>query len=260
MTGSLLDVCLALLLISAAAVTLSDAAGHEATSPTDRAGEATALLATTTAAVPYTLETNSDQNRQTASRVAHRTLAGHLAAAAVRSATLDGTTLSPSLADYRRAVRVVVADTLGPTTNVSVVWKPLPGTGIVGSLDVGPQPPATADIDAARFTVPVGGVDAANTTPEAATVAVLFPPDRIAASARDDGVAPTLVRARYRRAGAALGVDAVGAFDADDPRAANSLLAASLVDRRGEASTVDTTTNTESRVGRVVVVVRTWEP
>ena len=285
MTGTLLDVCLALLLIGAAAVTLVDADANEPTVSGLDGAEATAdTLATTTAAVNYTVARDggggpdSSTASPEAERVAHATLAGHLARAAVRSATVDGTRLSPASADYRRAVRAAVAATVGANVRVRATWTPLPGRGLSGEIRVGPSPPPAADVAAARFTVPVAaqvgrskggtatgasvtdGTDATEATDAHAAVAVLFPPDRIAATARDDGPAAALVRERYRRAGDALGVDALGAFERESPRAANRLLAGALAEREGGANTTPPGNTRSGDPGTVTVVVRTWSP
>jgi len=275
MTGTLLDVCLALLLVSAAAVTLVDGDASEPTVPEpDRAGATADALATTTAAVNYTLATGSTDpsNGSTASpeaeRVAHATLAEHLARAAVRSAALDGTRLSPATGDYRRAVRRTVATAIGTNARVRATWTPVPGTNLSGEIRVGPSPPPTADVAAARFAVPVApgtsAVAGANAAPNATgirrAIAVLFPPDRIAATARDDGPAATAVRTRYRRAGDALGVDAVGALERESPRAANRLLATALAERTDAAAASPREGPHSDRAGAVTVVVRTWSP
>ncbi|WP_348611053.1 DUF7284 family protein [Halobaculum rarum] len=292
MTGSLLDVCLALLLIGAAAGTLVGA-DAEATTAGDigasssRASETAETLAASTAAIEYTLvpaETKTGAGGTTASaspearRVAHATLAEHLARAAVRSATVADATPSPTAVNYRRAVRRTVADAIDSNTRVRAVWRPLGcddsdgALRVGGAIRIGPRPPPSATVHAARFTVPVGpssestqheraGTDGPESV-AARTIAVLFPPDRTAAAARGDPAAATAVTDRYRRAGEALGVDAVGALDRGGPHEANRALAAALEDRHVEGgSSASAEVADACRTGdpdRVTVVVRTW--
>ncbi|MXR41551.1 hypothetical protein GRX01_09395 [Halobaculum sp. WSA2] len=289
MTGSLLDVCLALLLIGAAAGTLVGAESEAAAAPdigaSSRASETAETLAGSTSAVEYTLvsaggEAESDGATASpeAQRVAHATLAEHLARAAVRSATVDGSAPSPTAADYRRGVRRTVADAIGSNTRVRAVWRPLPcddfdGTPRVeGAIGIGPHPPASTSVHAARFTVPVApssdSSDSEHTNTEAAggvaarTIAVLFPPDRIAAAERGDNAAERVVRDRYRRIGAVLGVDAVEALDRGGPREANRALAAALADRHAGTDSPEPSGEPDAcgsgDPGRVTVVVRTW--
>lgn len=290
MTGSLLDVCLALLLIGAAAGTLVGAESEAAAAPdigasSSRASETAETLAGSTAAVEYTLVSageEAESDGATASpegqRVAHATLAEHLARAAVRSATVDGSAPSPTAADYRRGVRRTVADAIGANTRVRAVWRPLPcddsdGTPRVeGTIVVGPHPPASTSVHAARFTVPVApssdSSESEHTNTEAAggvaarTIAVLFPPDRIAAAERGDNTAERVVRDRYRRVGALLGVDAVEALERGGPREANRALAAALADRHAGTDPSDPAGEPNACESgdpdRVTVVVRTW--
>lgn len=291
MTGSLLDVCLALLLISAAAGTLvgaeseAAAAPHIGSSSSSRASETAETLAGSTAPVEYTLVSAREgaaSDGATASpeaqRVAHATLAEHLARAAVRSATVGGSTPSPTATDYRRGVRRAVADAIGSNTRVRAVWRPLPcddsdGTPRVeGAIGVGPHPPASRSVHAARFSVPVApssdSSEFGRTNTEAAggvaarTIAVLFPPDRVAAAARGDHTAERVVRDRYRRVGSALGVDAVEQLERGGPRDANRALATALADRHAETDSSNPSGESgECESGdpdRVTVVVRTW--
>ncbi|MFC6793769.1 hypothetical protein ACFQFH_04680 [Halobaculum halobium] len=174
MTGSLLDVCLALLLIGAAAGTIVGADTVETDRPVSasRASQTAETLAASTATVQYDLVAERGGARgeeqspsPEARRVAHATLAEHLARAAVRSATVDGTRPTTTAADYRRSVRETVAEAVGPRTSVRAGWTPLQcdvsdasdTTALIeGAVTVGPDPPASATVRAARFTVPVG--------------------------------------------------------------------------------------------------------
>ena len=280
MTGSVLDVCLALLLISAAAGTLVGA-DAEATAARDigasssRASETAETLAASTAAVEYTLAPAGEKTgaggtsafaSPEAQRIAHATLAEHLARAAVRSATVGDETPSPTAVDYRRTVRRVVADAIDSNTRVRAVWRPFGcddsdgALRVGGSISVGPQPPPSATVHAARFGVPVApsseptkhdrADNDATGSVAARTIAVLFPPDRIAAATRGDHAAATAVTERYRLAGEALGVDAVGALDRGGPREANRALTMALAGGANACRTEDP--------DRVTVVVRTW--
>ncbi|GAA0194075.1 DUF7284 family protein [Halobaculum roseum] len=319
MTGSLIDVCLALLLIGAAAGTLvgadAEAGAGTASSPSRASGTAE-MLASSTAAVEYTLSpvregagTDRGAASPEATRVAHATLAEHLARAAVRSTTFDapvsdddttaddGAIPSATVTDYRRAVRETVAETIGPRTRVRAVWRPLPcddrggadrdGANrggadrdkadrdgrdrIGGEVTVGPRPPASTTVHAARFAVPVAPssepissdrVDADKPSRAAVrTVAVLFPPDRVAAAARGDSAAAAAVIERYRAVGDAMGVDAVGALERGGPREANRELATALAERySGDGVAEETSPCGLGDPNRVTVVVRTWSP
>ncbi|MFC7136675.1 DUF7284 family protein [Halobaculum litoreum] len=265
MTGSLLDVCLALLLVSAAAVTVVDVdtgGGHTGVETDDRAGGAADTLLATTATIGYSVGPSDDPSSPEAERVAHATLAEHLARAAVRSATVEGTRLSSTPDDYLRAVRGRVARTLGPRTSVRVRWRPLRGVGVAGGVRVGPRPPAATPISATHVTVPVGrALDGGGTrTAAATTVEVLFPPERIAAAARGDTPSTAAVVDRYRRAGESLGVDAVTPLERGGPERANRVLADALAARTTEARGSTAAAGREHTPRRVVIVVRTWEP
>ncbi|SHH51475.1 DUF7284 family protein [Halobaculum gomorrense] len=285
MTGSLLDVCLALLLVSAAAGTLAatdDAAKTAPHAAESRASETAATLATTTASVEYTIvaaegTTGPDDAAASpeADRIAHGTLGEHLARAVTRSATIDDTALSPAVGDYRRGVRRAVADAVGSRTAIRAVWRPLPCAGLGATVRVGPRPPPTVTVRAARFSVPVGAssVPAASesdtedgaTTAASRAVAVLFPPDRIAAAARGDPIASAAVTDRYRRAGRATGVDAIARLKRGGPRSANRALAAALAADAEAGAAAESPAGERDACGsgdptRVTIVVRTWSP
>jgi len=288
MTGSLLDVCLALLLIGAAAGTLVGAESEAATAPdigsSSRASETAETLAASTAAVEYALVSpreSAESDGATASpgvqRVAHATLAEHLARAAVRSATVDGSAPSPTATDYRRGVRRTVADAIGSNTRVRAVWRPLPcgdsddAPRVEGAIGIGPHPPASTSVHAARFSVPVAPSSDSSESERnteaaggvaARTIAVLFPPDRVAAAARGDQTAERVVRDRYRRVGSALGVDVVEALERGGPRDANRALATALADRHTETDSAGPSGDPDAcesgDPNRVIVVVKTW--
>ncbi len=172
--STVFDVTVCLLLLSAAIVTLS-LSGAEAGTADQTAAETASVLAATTADVEYRLDTerlaeslDSERlERRFADRAAwlddrrrHGTLAGLLARAAIGATELDGAELAPEAAGFRAAVAEAVAAALPARTAVTARWRPYPGAPVNGTVAVGGQPPAGADVRTATLELPVApGID-----------------------------------------------------------------------------------------------------
>ena len=111
----------------------------------------------------------------------------------------------------------------------------------------------------------MNGPAGAATADASRAVSVLFPPERIAAAARGDGIASAAITERYRRAGQAAGVDAVDELERDGPRSANRAVAAAIAaetdvgaDAGGSEGERDACGSGEPT--QVTIVVRTWSP
>ena len=293
--SSVLDAALFALFVGGAVLTLTMPA---APAPeTDRADAVADTLATTTADVSHTLAPGAagSSGRGVAfpwtcgpsfRRTAHGTLAEHLATAAVGAVTVDGERVTHTYADFTGAVRNA---TRNATRNrhqrvaVRAVWAPYPGAPVRGQVDVGPRPPPTATVHAARLTVDSGMpatrrsalAAARNDSYEAVAEVVadgvvsgVFPPNATRQALLADYPVNRLADARYRRFGRVLGTDTTGFVDVHanerDVRGANDELRRVLADRLAR----DMRTRFESpraaaravRVGDVTVVVRTWSP
>lgn len=130
MTGTLADTAVALLLVSASVVVVTNSSGVSNASPVQSSSAATARTAETLASVTATVRAN---------RTHHGTLAELLAVAA--------RTDTPEFADrVRRVVRGVV----GREVRVVARWRV--GRTIRGRCVVGPQPPD--ETSTARLTLP----------------------------------------------------------------------------------------------------------
>ncbi|KPN30721.1 hypothetical protein SY89_01459 [Halolamina pelagica] len=283
MTAAALDACLCLLLISAAAVTVTSVPASPAVTHTDRADAVAGTLAATTAEVPYTLEpspnaaTDPDTNPEF-DRVAHGTLASLLADAAVRTVRVDGEALTRTNARFATAVREVVADRLPPRTRVVVRWKPFPDAHLGRTFAVGDDPPQSADVHAETIRVP-SGVDAPNTAHVTAEdeghralarvvseslVAGILPPEKARLALGDDAPLDDLVRHRYRRASARYGVDTAAAIERGDTRDANRQIAAAMADHVAadleRASESPAEAVERLALDSVEISVRTWSP
>lgn len=271
------DVAVFFLLLSAAVGTLALEAHPPALAGEAGRAAATAdALATTT----VTIEGRSAAGAAGSGPTLHGTPAGLLARAAVRSATAGGRALfldRPAVDAALEAEARRIAARRAPRTRVRAVWMPYPDAVLAGRVAVGPEPPATADTDAAVVRVPLGIDAARRTDPRRAAerdgfrgvarivartvVRRAFPPARTRRALLDDR---ERVRRRYRRAASALDADLGEALAAADAERANRRLAAALAerverdlraryDRPGAAADA-------LELDSVRVVVRTWSP
>ncbi|NHX35643.1 MULTISPECIES: DUF7284 family protein [Halolamina] len=282
MTAAAIDACLCLLLISAAAVTVTSVPASPGVAHADRADAVAETLAATTADVAYTLEptpkgaTDPDTNSEY-ERVAHGTLASLLADVAIRTVHVDGDALTRTNTGFATAVRAAVDERLPPRTRVVVRWRPFPDAHLGREFAVGNAPPQSADVHAETIRVP-SGVDPPETAGVAseeryaglARVVVnsivdgILPPEKGRLALADDAPLDDLVRHRYQRVSDRYGVDTSAAVERGDTRAANRQIAAAMADRVA-SDLRQGTGSPEAAVellalDTVEISVRTWSP
>jgi hypothetical protein len=282
-TSTVLDGLLCLLLVSAAVVTVTTATPHEPTGEGD-AADVASTLATTTATVNYTLTprfgtTNVEAPRagNTFDRTAQGTLAELLARAAVARMAVGDERLWHARDEFVRAVvRAVGGAVRSNHTRITAVWQPYPDSSIGGRLVVGSRPPPDRPVHAATVevpsgfptrhrsigrTAPNGGVDGVADATADGIVSGLFPPTRTRIAASGASPSAALVRHRYHRASARLGMTPPEGLDDGGVEAANGRLEAALSERvaRDLRTTNASPTAAETvRLDRVRIVVRTW--
>ncbi len=177
MTTTLADAAVCLLLVSAAAVVVSET--HRPPHPDEPATTVT----TVTERVTYPVGAGHTRTR-------HGTLAELLAVAAVADAVKDRPLV--------RAVRAAVRATLGRGVQVVARWRFSPDAPIAGRVTVGPEP-STDTVHATSFVVPVG--TAGDDTPAVRELLrVTLPPSRRA-------IGPGGIDDRYRTLATAYGTD-----------------------------------------------------
>lgn len=261
MTSTVVDAALCLLLVSAAAVTLTDV-GSPAPQP-DRADAVASTLAASTATVEYTLAPDHEacRNNPECARRTTATLSELLATATVRSASVDGRQLSRAQADYRRAVRSAVSAAIPPRTQVVARWDPYPDAHVGATVSVGPTPPSDATVTAATLAVPsgVGNAPSLSSLP-AALIDGLFPPEKLRLALAGDPPYATLAAERYRRAGRAYGVDLEDELADGDAAAANDALTEAVAARVARETHDRDLDRADIRLDTVRIVVRTWGP
>ncbi len=291
------DVSLAALLVSAALVVVVTVdplvpADHG----TDTADESAELLGATTTSLGYTLAPGAGHADESGyveveekrspeyHRRTHGSVAGLLARAAVRDASLDGgdegwRELTHTHEDFERAVRAAVGETVTGTdaeVQVRAVWRPYRGAPLAGRVTVGERPPPGVTVHAAstRVSAPVPtarpratetaeeGYGAVATVVAEHTVRGLFDPEATWLGLRGDEPVSTLLVYRYRRAADLLGTDVDEELERYDVVGANDRLAAALAERfendmRGRFETPTAAARNVS-TGVVVITVRTW--
>lgn len=255
--STVLDVAVALLLVGAAVATLA-AAPAPSTRPAAPVADATAeRVATVTTTVPVGGERRS-----------HATLAGHLAAAAVDGARLDGDPVVET--PYPARVANETDALTGHRVSVTARWEPYPDAPLLGTVVVGGCTPPDAEVAARTLTVP-SGVEFREADDSFAALARAlaeayvtwrFPPARTHAHLADDRTADRTAR-RYRSAAGTLGTH-VGRVADREVRAANEELAAALAARL-ESDLRDRYVTPRAAAADVAVeevklVVRRWEP
>jgi len=279
--STVLDVCLCLLLVSAAVAAVTQAPTRPP--PDDEADEAATVVTTGTATVEYSLGAPPEVTSGDApavERVAqgrHTTL---LADAVLANVSVAGRPLSrtraPFVAGVENATTAALAGA-GVTGQVVARWTPYPGAPVRGVVVAGDAPPPDATVNAARTTVPsgtrlAGDPDSFRALADAlaqAVVARLFPPADVRLALAGDGPVDAVARHRYRRAAAAFPPEDQGDPDrvvaaAAEGRvaAANERLTALLAARfeRDLRSRFDSpgAARRAIAIDRVTVVVRTW--
>jgi hypothetical protein len=266
MTGrgisTVVDAVLFVLLVSTAIVTMTlpgDAPGAP------DAGESAELLATTTASVEYELGSGAQ------TRTAHGTLAALAARAAVADARVAGRPLSPASEGFVRAARGQIRDRLGPRTQVHARWRPYESSPIRGSVEIGRQPPPTADVSARVLRVPVGSAarptaplpaegGVAGAVAERLTAQLL--PATSAEVPRVDGPVRRDIRRRYRLLAGDRAETVTELFESSNVSTATAVTGAALAKRiRTDLRREFATTAAAARAvetGAVTVTVRRW--
>jgi hypothetical protein len=277
-----LDAGLCLLLVGAAVLGLVTVPDPVETSDDGRSDAVAESLATTTAAVNYSLGSGGEgvasdpkaDGPRSVDRTAHGSLAGLLARAAAGDVEVDGTGLSTARDGFRAAVREAVAARYEfAGLRVEAVWRPYRGAPIGGRVAVGPDPPADKTVHAATLSVPTGvsplseaaamDFESVSLAVARSTVDAVVPPDEARLALRSGPPSSTLTRARYARLGEAVGTSVEAAVAEDATRRANDRLAAALAPRvesdlRARFETPTAAAEAAER-HRVRVVVRTWD-
>jgi len=289
--STVVDTTLFLLLLGGAAATL--VAGTASVGPppsaTDPADETAELLVTTTATVDYELTPTTPEADGVSyesragqfDRTAHGTTAGLLATATRSGAAIDGERLAPASGGFERAVRNETRRTVsrrGTAVGVTAVWEPYADAPMGHRIHVGPEPPATADVHAARHSVDSGvasaddraraaarsdGFDGVARVVAATVVEGFFPPAETRVALRGDAPTDTLTAHRYRRVARLVDAPLLDLRNGT-VAPANRHLTDALADRFG----TDMRDRFESplaaaravSVGEVRIVVRTWSP
>ena len=289
--STVLDGTVFLLLVAAAVITLSlGGAVHPATGS---AADVADVLASSTATIQYSLAPGvqaADSSVVTLNptqgpevrRIAHGTLAGHLATAAVTNLSVDGTAVTHTRDGFRRAVANATRNvTRGRDRLASIraVWRPYPGSPIRGVVRVGPRPDPSVTVHTATFGVDSGFPDAreaalraaegGNVSTVSATIAErivdgVFPVGPTRAALLGDYPAEQLVTYRYERLGRVLGTNVTERAVANDVTGANAELADALAERleRHVRTRFDSPTAAARAVSvdTVRITVRTWSP
>lgn len=284
MTGVALDACICLLLVSAAAVTVTSV--PQPSAEPDRADGVAETLTATTADVAYSLRPVPGQAESgdgaTAGvkyeRTAHGTLTSLLARAAVRTVRIDGDPLTETNAGFAEAVRAAVRERLPARTQVVVRFQPYPGSHLGREMRVGPTPPPNADVNAATVRAPSGVSPPAN--PDAVAerdgfaglgrvvaaelVEGLFPPEKGRLALAGDPPVDGLVRHRYARASDHYGVETAEPIENGNTERANSRLAGGMAERVSADLRAAFDSPEEAaaslRLDAVRISVRTWSP
>lgn len=279
MTSAALDACLCLLLISAAAVSVTSVSQPE--TEQDRADAVAETLAVETAQVAYTLQPVESERSEASpeyDRTTHGTLASLLTQAGVGTVRIDGDPLTRTRRGFVAAVRETVRERLPARTQVVVEFRPYPGSHVGRELTVGPTPPANADVHAATVRASSSlrtpenadgaaandGFDGLGDVVAAELVRGLFPPKKGRLALAGDPPVETLVRHRYARASTEYGVQTQDAIERGDTREANRQLAGAMSERvaadlREQFDSPGAAADA-LRLSEVKIAVRTWSP
>jgi len=290
-TSTVLDAALFLLLVGGAVMTLSlSGTGAEPTPPAHHTTEA---LTASTADVHYSLAPGAQQATNQSRfepgtegpafrRVAHGTLASHLADAALGNLTVDDTEVTHTHDAYERQVTNATRNltrTRDQLTQVRAVWHPYRGAPIGGTVTAGPSPPPDERVHATTLTVDSGLPEVRGQARDAAAngshenvsrvvaegvVSGLFPERTARGALTGDYPVNALVRYRYERMAMLLGADVGSPLAQRNVTAANERLADALAERlaedlQGRFDSPRAAARAVS-VGEVRIVVRTWSP
>lgn len=289
--STVVDTAVFLLLLGGAVSVLVVGTGpvHAPATGADPADETAEQLLTTTSTIEYRLTPTANRSDDVDytdvdgdfTRTAHGTTAGLLASAATSAATMDGERLTPASGGFERAVRNETRDRVrrrDTAVAVTATWEPYDGAPIQGQVHVGPDPPANADVRAARVTVDSGfepareaaleearvnGTDGVARVVARSIVAGLFPPETTRVTLRGDEPVDTLTAHRYRRVGR-LSNSLVLNLDGASVEALNGELEDALTrELRRDLDTRFASPAAGARTvstGEVRIVVRTWSP
>lgn len=284
MTATVLDACLCLLLVSAAAVTVASVPTPDV--GVDRADSAADTLAATTS-FNYTLSPGARRadpelasfdrtHGQAFTRHSRGSLASLLGRAAVRTARIDGELPTHTATDFAAKAHGATRAALPPKTQVVVSWRPYPGAHLGQTVSIGPTPPADADVNAALVRVPSGfapperasriaersGFGGLSRTIASSLVEGLVPPSQARIALAGDPPVSTLMRYRYRRLAQLYGATVSEPLARGDLHTVNRRLEAHIA-ARVEAdlrSQYDSPTRAARHLGlgTVELSVRTW--
>ncbi|WP_436927852.1 DUF7284 family protein [Halosimplex amylolyticum] len=257
----------------------------------NRVAEETAdVLATSTAEVTYTrsvtvassLLGGSESQSVSVTRTARGTHAELLAASAVSTPSLGGTSLFGTGGELRaesRAAAERVLHTREANLQVAVAWRPYPGSTLGSSFVVGDAPPRDADVSVATVTAASGlpnvtseaqraarrgGYGGVATAVSRSVVDGLFPESEMRAALYSEGPDRALTAHRYRRTSSVLGVETPGLSHPRGVEPANRKLTRALAKRlhadlRRRFETPEAAARAV-RSHQVRLVVRTWSP
>lgn len=259
--STVLDVTVCLLLIAVAVGTLTASVPSDGKSMTADGDSVTTLLTTGTT----TVETDGG-------RAIHGTLSEQLARATVVSASLDGRRLGSRA--HPKAVERAVADHVPRRAHVSTRWTPYADAPLESRVEIGTEPPESADIAVTSRTIDSGmevpteeetsSFHALADSIARACIDHLFPPARIRVRLADPRTAEETAK-RYRSVAKSLGVRRKiepAIADASSNRA-NDHLATALAGRiesdlRASHETPEAA-GADLKLDRVELVVRRWE-
>lgn len=256
--STVLDVAVCLVLVGAAVATLTVAPPASEGADQPEADRTASLLATVTPSV-------SARD----GRVAHDTLAGHLATAAVADATISSDRLQET--SYPVSVRNETTNVTDERVFVTATWSVYPGSSLTGAVAAGSEPPASAETATTVVEVPSGVTAPTDDSSFAALAADLatayvrwlFPPERTDVLLRD-GRTATRTANRYRTAASALDTSVEGPLAESDVSRANGELATELETRLADELRHQygspSAAAEDVRIDRVEIVVRRWAP
>lgn len=276
-----LDTVLFVLLVSAAVAVLGgiETGGGR---PSGAVYETADVLGTSTATVTADrrVAAGPDGDVRRVRRSVHGTHAELLATVAATEPRVTGSPLVPRDEPYRRAVANATRRALGRNqsrTAVRAVWSPYPDAPITGEMQVGSDPPPSADVAATALSVPSGYPNVTAEARRAAdrdgyegvaralargVVRGVFPPNATRAALRSEGPDGVLVRERYSRAASALNASLWGIDGAGDVEQANDRLVTALRigferDLRSRYDSPEAAADA-LQIERVRIVVRRW--
>lgn len=224
--STVVDVALAMLLISAAVGVMVVFLNDQGTPPNDQRVDRTAeTLASTTVTVEYSIESveseplfNGSYPDSVFERQRYGSTLGLLVDAAVANVRVDDRPLTAESEGFGSAVQGNVRSVITPiegSVHVTAQWRPYPGANIVGMRKAGPEVPGDATVRVAALNVSSGfrpindtllsdtynatGLSGVADLIANRTVRGYFPPAQMNKSLEQDGVERSLAVYRYQR-------------------------------------------------------------